>query len=84
MGLENGDTVGLTMRQLVLEIRQDVKDLDIKVDHIDRYGSIGTKPELADHETRIRSLEIWRYGIPSAILISMGTSTAIILRALGV
>lgn len=48
---------GFTLRELVLEIRADVKALDEKIDKIDRTGSIGTREELTDHETRLRSLE---------------------------
>lgn len=48
---------GLSLRELVLEVRQDVKALNQKVDAIDRTGSIGTREELNDHETRLRTME---------------------------
>jgi len=75
---------GLTLRELVLEIRDDVKTLDGKIDQIDKQGSIGTRDELQDHEGRIRSLEVWRYGIPASILIALASSIAIALRIIGV
>lgn len=72
----NGSGVGLSLRDLVLEIRADVKALDEKIDKIDRNGSIGTRKELADHENRLRGLESshakWKYGIPPALVGSLG------------
>lgn len=47
----------LTMRDAVMEIRDDVKGLAAHIDRIDREGSIGTKQDLDDHENRIRVLE---------------------------
>lgn len=67
---------GISLRDLVLEIRQDVKALDSKIEKIDRTGSIGTREELSDHETRIRHVEKWMYGIPVA---AIGAIAAIIL-----
>lgn len=72
---EHSDGSGLSLRELVMEIRMDVKALDEKIDKIDRQGSIGTRELLKDHETRIRSLEStdrWRYGIPPAFLAGLG------------
>lgn len=72
----NGSGVGLSLRELVLEIRADVKALDEKIERIDRDGSIGTRALQADHETRIRGLEDstakWKYGIPPALIGSLG------------
>src|SRR5262249_1743470 len=51
------DETFLTVREAVLEIRGDVKELGAKLDRIDRDGSIGTKAELEDHEHRLRLLE---------------------------
>ncbi len=47
----------MTVKEMVKEIRSDVKDLSAKIDHIDRQGSIGTREEIVDHESRIRNLE---------------------------
>lgn len=74
---------GLSLRDLVLEIRSDVKDVEEKISQLERDGSIGTRRELDDHELRLRKLEVWRYGIPVSIIIALGTATAIVLRALG-
>ena len=71
---------GLSLRDLVLEIRADVRALDVKVDRLEREGTLFTA--LQDHETRMRSLERWRYGIPVSILIAVITAVAIVLRAL--
>lgn len=53
----NGTEPFLSMRDAVMEIRKDVKDLTKVIERVDREGSIGTKQELNDHETRIRELE---------------------------
>lgn len=71
MAVDNGSGVGMTLRQMVFEIRGDVKDLALKLDRIDREGSIGTKAELNDHEQRIRKNETWRYAIPPTIIIAL-------------
>jgi hypothetical protein len=68
------DDRGLSLRELVLEVRADVKGLDEKIEKIDRNGSIGTREELTDHETRIRGLEKARWGLAgiSTIVGSIG------------
>lgn len=63
-GEPNGSGVGLTVRELVLEIREDVRALQDHIDRIDRTGSIGTKKELDDHEQRLRDVESWKSKIP--------------------
>ena len=74
------EELGLSLRDLVLEIRADVRTLDAKVDRLEREGAIYNW--LQDHETRMRSLERWRYGIPVSILIAVITALALVLRAL--
>lgn len=54
----------MTVREMLSEVRDDVKALRSEVKTINEQGSIGTKAELQDHESRIRSLEIWKFGIP--------------------
>ncbi len=81
---ENTTGVGLSMRDLVLEIRQDVKHLELKLELIDRQGSIGTRDELRDHETRIRSVERWKYGIPVSMLIAVVTALGYLAHQLGI
>lgn len=67
----NGDQ--FTVKEIVVEIRDDLKKLAARIDHIDREGSIGTKGELTDHETRLRAIERWRYAIPPALLVALGS-----------
>lgn len=55
----NGSGVGLTVRELVLEIREDVKDLTQKVETIEV-----AKTTLEDHEQRLRNVESWKSKIP--------------------
>lgn len=55
----NGSGVGLTVRELVLEIREDVKDLTQKVEIIEV-----AKTTLEDHEQRLRNVESWKSKIP--------------------
>jgi hypothetical protein len=62
---------GLSLRELVLEVRADVKSLDEKIEKIDRQGSIGTREDLTDHETRIRTLERFRYGAPGTAVLGV-------------
>lgn len=76
MAEDYGSPVGLTLRELVLEIRNDVKSLNEKVDKIDRTGSIGTREELSDHETRIRHTERWVYAIPASLFIAIASIVA--------
>lgn len=64
------DGNGFTVKEIVLEIRRDLKALNDKVDQIDRKGSIGTREELSDHESRLRGLERFRYAVPSAAVIA--------------
>jgi hypothetical protein len=67
----------------LLAVQQDVKAVETDVERIDREGSTGTRPILGDHETRLRSLEQWKYGIPSAValalLAALGTGVRLIL-----
>lgn len=73
---------GLTLRELVLEVRADVKSLDEKIEKIDRTGSIGTREDLTDHETRIRRVEKWMYGVPLAAAVSLASIVAALLPRL--
>lgn len=59
----------MTLRDVVMEIRSDVKSLREALEKINQEGSIGTKAELADHESRIRMIErkLW---------LIIGTATA--------
>ncbi len=54
---EGVNSSSFTVKEIVLEVRNDVKQLAEKIDRIDRQGSIGTRSELEDHEARIRASE---------------------------
>lgn len=69
--------VYMSNRDLILEIRADVKAIEQKLEAINVEGSIGTRAELADHETRIRSAEKWRYGISGTFLLALFNTVTI-------
>ena len=70
---EENDAPFMTVKEMVTEIRQDVKELKIQIDRIDRTGSIGTKAELEDHESRLRRIEQWMYGVPLAVVLGIAS-----------
>ena len=72
---------GFTVKEIVVEIRDDLKKLAENVDRIDREGSIGTRGELVDHEARLRAIERWRYAIPPALLVGIGSLVVALLHA---
>jgi hypothetical protein len=53
----SGAASGFTVKEILLEMRGDLRSLSEQINRIDRQGSIGTKQELEDHEIRIRTLE---------------------------
>lgn len=50
----SGNGGNFTVKEIVVEIRDTVRELAVKVDTIDRQGSIGTKAQLQDHEQQLR------------------------------
>jgi|SRR6266550_3441284 len=56
-GNGNGAASGFTVKEILLEMRGDLRSLSEQINRIDRQGSIGTKQELEDHEERLRKLE---------------------------
>lgn len=60
------EDVFLTVRDMVIEIRRDVKDLQASASQMQEARS-----KVNDHEKRIRSLEVWKYGIPLSGLIAI-------------
>jgi hypothetical protein len=74
----------ITTRDVVLSLDRKVDQLvadmaDVKV----IAGTVGSNvATLIDHEHRIRQLEKFRYGIPSAALILMAFTVLIALAAL--
>lgn len=49
----------MTVRDMVIEIRNDVKALQAQASKMEQ-----ARQEVKDHEERLRSLETWKYGIP--------------------
>lgn len=70
------DGNGFTNKEILIEIRDNVKELAAKIDRIDREGSIGTQSDLQDHENRLRLLERFRYAIPSVATLALFASIA--------
>ena len=71
---KNGNEPYLTVREMVAEIREDVKDL--KAEAI-RLASL---PDLhRDHETRLRRVEVWLYGVPLSGFLAVGAVVAAII-----
>jgi hypothetical protein len=60
---QNGTEVFLTMREMLTEVRADLKEVK---------ATMVTKEQHDDHETRIRSVEVWVYGIPLTGIIAVG------------
>jgi len=68
----------MTVREMVSEIRSDVKDLKEQAAHMSQ-----AREQITDHEQRMRSLERWKYGIPiSGVLAVIGAITALSSHAL--
>ena len=49
-----GDAANFTVKEIVLDIRDTLKDLAEKVDRIDREGSIGTREQLTSQTQSLR------------------------------
>lgn len=78
---------GFTNKEILLELRDDMKALRADILRIDREGSIGTRSELIDHEDRIRPLESFTTkikvfaGVASFILSACTAGTIALLVA---
>lgn len=71
---------GFTVKEILLKVDAKVDRLSDKLDRIDRQGSIGTREELSDHESRLRSLEkkSWALtGVSSALGVAAGVLSAV-------
>lgn len=65
---ESGTEVYMTVRQMVAEIRTDVKGLKAEA------ARLAALPDTAqDHETRLRRIEVWMYGIPVAGIVAISS-----------
>lgn len=40
------------------------------------------KSDTDDHETRLRGLERWRYGLPASLVVSLGSAAASLVAVL--
>ena len=58
------------------EVGITVKDVWIEVRHLRDMVTLMTPQaaQLADHETRLRSTERWRYSLPVSLLLACGSS----------
>lgn len=71
---EPGAEVYMTVRQMVAEIRVDVKDLK------EEAARLALIPDTTiDHEDRIRGLERWKYTIPPTMLIAVASVVTAVL-----
>lgn len=69
------DADGFSFKEVLLEVRSDIKDLRRMIDRIDREGSIGTKNDLTDHESRLRILEKVHYKWSGAIALVVAAAS---------
>lgn len=73
-----GDDGGMTNKELLLEVRADVKELYACVKKLTALQP-ETERELRDHESRLRGLERWRYSIPASIVTGLGALVAVLI-----
>jgi predicted nucleic acid-binding Zn-ribbon protein len=71
MAETNGNEPFMTVREMVTEIRADLKEVKERQVTKDDFEA-----QKKDYESRIRSLEKWRYGIPATGLIAVLTAVA--------
>ena len=62
----SSDEPFLTMRQMVVEIRSDQKEMQAQFSALLQAAEV-----VVDHEGRIRLLERWKYGIPPAAILAV-------------
>lgn len=74
---ETERAVGLTIRELVIEIRSDLRQLNDKIDRIDREGPTGVSRQMQDHEARLRGLEKRVWIASGAAMAAGGTIGAV-------
>ena len=70
-------SVRITLREVydqVVGMRDDVRSIAQSRDD--------TAKILADHEERLRGVERWRYGVPTAVLTSVLAAGAALLRTI--
>lgn len=69
----NGSEPYMTVRDMVTEIRFDLKALSAKV---------ADQSAVEDHEHRIRGLERWKYAIPPSLLLGAASIVGGVVSAL--
>lgn len=67
----NGHESFLTVREMVTEIRQELKEL---------RAEVAPRTVTDDHERRIRATERWMYGIPLSGVLALGGVIAAFIR----
>lgn len=77
MATEENGTRGLSQRDLLLEVRSDVKSLAEIVTLLSERAETGHRIQ-ADQEDRIRGLERWRYALPPTIVMAVISAVATI------
>lgn len=68
----NDEGVVISLKDIYIEmvkLRDAVHDLSDPV------------KDIADHEQRLRALERWRYAVPPALLLAIGSTIAAIIEA---
>lgn len=78
MATENGDTQGLSVRDLILEVRSDVKELNTTVTSLSERAAVGHSVQ-ADQESRIRALERWSWTLPPTVIVAVLSLAATLL-----
>ncbi|MFI8263689.1 hypothetical protein [Streptomyces sp. NPDC085665] len=58
----------------VVGLREDVRAMGQQAE--------GVRDELADHESRLRALEAWRYALPVAAVTGLGGAVVSLVQAL--
>lgn len=62
-------------------VERTLERLGGHLDAIDAFTA-AAKDVHADHESRLRSLERWRYGWPASVLVAVASAAAAIVAAL--
>jgi hypothetical protein len=69
------DKAVFTVKDIYLEVRELVIEVRRLTQHYDVSKAVND-----DHEKRIRSLEVWRYGLPAAIITAVASIAITLLK----
>jgi len=77
---EPNDSLGVTIsaREIydqIVGLRDDVRSLV--------QSNAEVSKELDDHETRLRSVERWKYAVPATLIVSLASAGTTIIKAIG-